>query len=223
MKKLFVYVYSAAAVLLLWATYDVKSRVQAPELSFYTKWTTEYIALKSATNRSEVTCFGEQYHGEMLLPHVSLTGLFGSCKTYLIMQGNGGNEWVHLQAAKELTASDSTARIDGPCYSGCVTFADKARARVCITPRASFHIHKGYQWVRAFVDGRMRNVQTGFVDQALSKDIDAWVRKQPKGYRIDGFTHMPYDVAKGFWRECEQSAPVPLPRSNPRKGAAAAK
>lgn len=86
--------------------------------------------------------------------------------------------------------------IKGDCYSACATFADKARAHVCVVSGARFHFHR-----------------SNFGDpQDVSPDIRAWVDANGgfPGYESGRFTTMEFWTARNFWRECEW-ADVALP------------
>ncbi len=90
-----------------------------------------------------------------------------------------------------------TLRIDGPCISACTMAADKARPRVCITPRASFQFHNGYYCPRG---DRFR--PAGF----YSRDILAWVDTHG-GFPGDdaddeSLLTMNYGQARTFFKAC---------------------
>lgn len=122
---------------------------------------------------------------------------FGPCGEPCLIASNAGGELVFfLRAADEVNAgSRQLIVIDGDCQSACAAFADKARARVCITPTARFGFHK------ATVYSADLTRRLGAVDPPQSEDIQAWVAANG-GYPPDGMRMMGAAEAARFWRTC---------------------
>ena len=68
---------------------------------------------------------------------------FGESTTIPASYGNGDKDSeLFVNAAREVLKNGWRIRIDVPCASACVVFADLARPNVCITSRAVFGFHK---------------------------------------------------------------------------------
>jgi hypothetical protein len=108
--------------------------------------------------------------------------------------------------------------IDGDCASACVILADEARPRVCITERAVFWFHKGYNRTVKPDDPNYR------FDPIQSPDITAWVMEHG-GFPADDehMLDMHADEAQWFWPMCIRDPSAPLPRSDRLKMTATAK
>jgi hypothetical protein len=95
-----------------------------------------------------------------------------------------------LAAARELHAAPGRwVVIDGPCYSGCASFAAYGRPQVCVTRRALLGFHKS---------------NTGD-DQSLPRDVRAWVLAHGGFPDHDGgeTTDITWPETELFWPTCE--------------------
>jgi hypothetical protein len=131
----------------------------------------------------------------------------------------GGVTNDFIAAARSLFLNDVTVVISGKCYSACTIGADrllsagkkKAEAHqgtvedvVCITPRASFAFHEGFDFVdtkKGFVRGDDISVHVFFV----TSDLKAWVDKQgplPHTQDIKQFLKMQKKEARAIWPPC---------------------
>jgi hypothetical protein len=109
-----------------------------------------------------------------------------------ISRSEGGITQIFEIIAAEFLASPRRIIIDGPCKSACVLLADIARSRVCITPRAEFHLHK---WMQISPEVKP-------VEPKMSSDIRAWVTSNG-GIPDEGWLQIPPDVQRKFWRPCK--------------------
>lgn len=150
----------------------------------------------------------------------ALPECMGARTTPCIIRSNpGGNLYAFQSAARQVLAgARELVVIDGLCASGCAIFADMARARVCITRRADFQLHKGRSFVPRKVANAERLVFVGYFDPPHSEDIASWV-KQHGGFPEKGMLRLPYAEAAKIWRTCELTAPIPRP--HPLRKAAA--
>ncbi len=116
-----------------------------------------------------------------------------NCDDPCIVKDNpGGSIYLfQLAADKVLAGARKQVIIDGQCRSSCAFFADKARARVCVTPRAVMGFHKG----TVGDDERLR------ITLHHSQDIERWVMRHG-GYPSNGMLEMQFAEAKKFWRSC---------------------
>jgi len=130
-------------------------------------------------------------------PASDLERAFGPCGEPCRVSASTGGELAYfLRAADEVTAgSRALVVIDGDCLSACAAFADRARARVCVTPAARFGFHK------ATIYSADLSQRLGAVDPPQSADIEAWVAANG-GYPPDGMRMMEAADAAGFWRAC---------------------
>ena len=129
---------------------------------------------------------------------------FGPCgEPCVIRSCPGGNVKIFNAAASAVLHGNvrRTIVVDGQWTSACVLFADMARERVCITPRARFGFHKGTTHQLFFTPGYIVAVEKGRFDPAHSSDIERWVRAR-KGYPTRGLLQMPFNEARRFWRVC---------------------
>ncbi len=129
----------------------------------------------------------------------------GPCGNPCTVEKNfGGKVWLFKDAASDVLKSERNLLvINGECASACAILADFARPQVCIAENAYFEFHQAY------IRLKKRTKYTG--PQPQSKDIDRWVRLQPRGYPKKSFTKMPFTVAKRFWPVCELHPPLPHP------------
>jgi 2-oxoglutarate dehydrogenase complex, dehydrogenase (E1) component, and related enzymes len=111
----------------------------------------------------------------------------------------GGEIGSFKAAAREIKRSGRRVVIDGPCLSACAILADQARNRVCVTSKARFGFHKGYELRRASAGGPIRLVRR--FNPSHSADIAGWVSKRG-GYPSRGFRVMQAGDAKRIWRGC---------------------
>lgn len=116
-----------------------------------------------------------------------------NCDDPCIVKDNPGGSIYLFQVAADKVLDGARKRviIDGRCASSCVFFADKARARVCITPRAVMGFHQG----TVGDDKRLR------ITLHHSHDIEQWVMKRG-GYPSNGMLEMRFADAKKFWPVC---------------------
>lgn len=117
----------------------------------------------------------------------------GSCGDPCTIEGSNGGRIVDFEDAGDAIRSTKGQRlvIDGFCASACMTMADLARPKACITPRAVFAFHK-----------------TNFNRPIpLSADLNRWVMRHG-GYPAFRGTPgiMSNDVARRFWPSCRESA-----------------
>lgn len=119
-----------------------------------------------------------------------------NCGEPCIVNDNpGGNVYLFQLAADQVLAgARERVVIDGLCASACAYFADKARDRVCITPRAIMGFHKG----KVADDDRVR------ITLHHSPDIEQWVMRRG-GYPSVGYLEMKFADAKKFWPVCPRS------------------
>ncbi len=105
----------------------------------------------------------------------------------LILFDPGGRLDEYALKASYINSHSIPVEIAGDCYSACTYLADRARANVCITPAARFHIHQA------------TTVATGARSPVpYSPDFQSYVGPQP----TEGFLTLTYpDLAK-FWRTC---------------------
>jgi hypothetical protein len=143
------------------------------------------------------------------IPH-ALDLAFGPCgDPCIVTRSPGGYIYLFEQAAHQVLEGEKRlVVIDGDCYSACTIFADLARSRVCITQMAVFYFHKAYYTDTRMVAGVEQVIHTDLFDPPQSPDIDKAVRALG-GYPADGFTSMPYAIAKDFWRTCTITSPPP--------------
>lgn len=134
-----------------------------------------------------------------------------------ITNSPGGILYEFRAAAQQVNlGARRLVRIDGWCASGCVVFADEARTRVCVTPRARMALHKGLSYVRVRVANTEKSVFRSYFDPPHSPDVRAWVRSKG-GFPKKGFIEMPHRVAATIWRPCEAGIPLPRPRPTQKK------
>ncbi len=116
-----------------------------------------------------------------------------NCADPCVVKDNpGGSIYLFQMAADSVLAgARKQVVVDGLCGSSCAFFADKARARVCVTPRAVMAFHKGM----VGDDKRLR------ITLHHSNDIEQWVMKHG-GYPSNGMLEMRFAEAKKFWRVC---------------------
>jgi hypothetical protein len=111
----------------------------------------------------------------------------------------GGEVTSFLRAAREVSQSGKLVIIDGPCYSACAMFADRARDSVCITSRAKFGFHQGYE-LGQIGDSKYYLLLRRF-EPEHSSDIARWI-KSNGGYPAKGMLTMSYRAASKVWRRC---------------------
>lgn len=117
-----------------------------------------------------------------------------------VVKNSPGGELTSFQAAaRQAKASGRRVVIDGPCYSACAIFADMARSRVCVTPRARFGFHQGYVVGQRL--GSSSYYLMGRFKPTHSRDIARWVSKNG-GYPKKGFRVMGVSSAGKIWRKC---------------------
>lgn len=124
----------------------------------------------------------------------------GPCKARVcvIRSSRGGDVAAARRAARSLLAGPTRrVAVDGPCRSACALFADLARERVCVTPRARFEFHKAR--LLAGTGNAARVVRRE--DPPHSPDIAGWVARRG-GFPLKGFLTMPSAEARRFWRPC---------------------
>jgi hypothetical protein len=133
--------------------------------------------------------------------------VLGSCGDPCIIKYNGGGYTEEFEAAAKAVNSDykKLVAINGPCYSACAVFADKARGHVCIGPRAVFGFHQiavvyrnadGTPWMTFPVGG-----YAGKTIPPNSQDIVDWVNNHG-GFPVQGLLLMRAAQASKFWRTC---------------------
>lgn len=116
----------------------------------------------------------------------------GDCNNPCTIQSNGGGvviDFVNAGAAIRAGARDKLV-IDGYCASACMSMADRARPRACITERAQFAYHK---------TNYNRPIP-------LSADLRGWIVRHggfPGNADTPGI--MPNEVARQFWPLCSPS------------------
>ncbi len=126
-------------------------------------------------------------------------------RTCVITSNDGGIEGEFLSAAEEVLAgARDIIMIDGPCASACAVFADKAKAKVCITHRAVFHFHMA----RLYKDNKLKKF-IGWAEPEQSPPIRAWVIAR-KGFPKSRtkMLDMPATEAARFWHLCEINPPL---------------
>ena len=103
--------------------------------------------------------------------------VFGECGYPVCrVQNNGGGIADIFLLAGAIINADPAARliIDGPCASACVMAADLARDKTCITPRATFLLHKARYQKDIELFGQRIKYFDGFKDPDQSYSIDTW-------------------------------------------------
>jgi hypothetical protein len=120
---------------------------------------------------------------------LALTRVLGNCGDPCVIHRNtGGKVMLFEDAADEIrNGARKKLVIDGYCASSCMTLADRARSKTCITPRATFGYHK---------TNRNRPIP-------LRADLRRWIMANggfPEFRARPGL--MPNHVARRFWRQC---------------------
>lgn len=130
----------------------------------------------------------------------AVAAVFGHCGDPCVITYSPGGEVAKFQAAGHAVRAGAKRLviIDGPCLSACAIFADIARARVCITPRAQFGFHKASVYA---VQGPSELRLVGREDPPQSRDIRRWVKRQG-GFPVRGMRMMSNKQAARFWRRC---------------------
>lgn len=149
-----------------------------------------------------LSCYaGHQAQAQSWADSRAFRAAFGSCGDPCVVRYNAGGEvGIYEDAARAVRAGvKRLVVIDGPCISACAIFADKARAHVCITPRARFGFHKATVVATLPGTGRARHV--GHEDPPHSRDIRNWVMRNG-GFPTRGLRHMNARQAAAFWRRC---------------------
>jgi hypothetical protein len=129
---------------------------------------------------------------------------FPSCgKPCIITFSKGGKLDDFAKAAISLKEDDMVV-IDGVCISACALFADVARPQVCVTPKAVFVFHAGYDHGLTRRDGSPLRI-----DPPHSLDIRRYV------YELGGFTEseewselpaLAYPDTLDFWPLCKKDS-----------------
>lgn len=133
----------------------------------------------------------------------SFAEAFGKEKTISI--NKGGNIKTFQYAADEVLENNWKIKIDGPCYSACAVFADKARPNVCITDKAVFGFHLGTKTVDVYFKQSSGDIPLKFrrkVPPPASSDIWEWLDKRG-GFPSEGFLIMQRNEATAFWPVCK--------------------
>jgi hypothetical protein len=120
----------------------------------------------------------------------------GGCGDQCTVSGsNGGRIKDFVHAADAIRSSRKMLVIDGYCASACMSMADRARPRACITARAVFAYHKT-NWNRPI---------------PLRGDVRAWIMHHG-GFPAFGGTPgvMPNEVAHRFWPHCRTDSVAAL-------------
>jgi hypothetical protein len=122
----------------------------------------------------------------------AIARVVGGCGNPCIVAGNNGGRIVDFErAASAIRSSHRMLVIDGFCASACMTMADRARPRACITPNAVFAYHKT-NWNRPI---------------PLGAGPRKWIMRHG-GFPNFGATPgiMPNRVARQFWPLCKDTA-----------------
>lgn len=150
-----------------------------------------------------LTCISQSATAQTAAAH-AFERAFGPCsgQTCVVRSSPGGEVRRFLAAAAAVRAgAKQLVIIDGPCHSACAIFADVARERVCITPRASFGFHKATLY-RAEGRGSERTLtRIARSDPRHSADIARWVHANG-GFPTRGMNVMNNRQAQKFWRSC---------------------
>lgn len=108
-----------------------------------------------------------------------------------------------LEQAWQVKKDDIILKIDGDCISACTMAADKARPNVCVTPRAVFRFHRGYE-IRT--QGESRSITRFDPSSLYSRDIRSWVDRHGgfPGRDADdqSLLDMSFAQAKRYFRTC---------------------
>ncbi|MES2202736.1 MAG: hypothetical protein V4474_00165 [Patescibacteria group bacterium] len=144
-----------------------------------------------------------------------------SMPCHIIAVSGGDQRAFALMGTAALLHPTASFVINGYCASGCTIFADIARERICLGPRAALAFHQGYKGVMKAESGAwVPDPKLRFIPH-YSADIDAWVQGPGKGYPTEGAVVMPLAAAAKIWRECLFDPP--LPRRKPSNILAAVK
>jgi hypothetical protein len=115
----------------------------------------------------------------------------GNCGNPCTISSNTGGRVIDFEdAADAIRSSRQRLVIDGFCGSSCMTMADRARPRVCITSRAVFAYHK---------TNYNRPIP-------LRGDVRGWIVRHggfPRFGASPGI--MPNEVARQFWPLCKDT------------------
>jgi hypothetical protein len=124
---------------------------------------------------------------------LAVTRVLGDCGDPCVVRHNTGGRVVQFEDAADAIRNGARKKlvIDGYCASSCMTLADRARSRTCITSRATFGYHK---------TNRNRPIP-------LRADLHRWIMANggyPEFRAKPGL--MPNHVARRFWRQCSNEA-----------------
>lgn len=126
-------------------------------------------------------------------PERAVFGDNGCGNPCIMNESRGGIVLAFTNMAAIIVAEHRMLVINGRCPSACAIMADLARPFVCITPRASFHFHKGFIRTPEGVVARF--------DPYSSEDVWRWINVRG-GFPYDDFLDMEFREARQFWEVC---------------------